>query len=176
QNIGNKVFYQGSGNIGSWHACNCTAGTSDGCAATNGYKQWLAADDDNGNINDGTPHMTAIHAAFSRHNIACATPTPMNSGCTGGPTAKPTVTVIPAAEQVSLSWSPVAGATQYWVMKSDGVNGCTYGKARVATVTSTSYVDTEVLTGHNTCYSVAAAGSSAACYGASSTCTCVSPL
>ncbi|NTX66287.1 hypothetical protein HUA74_37085 [Myxococcus sp. CA051A] len=176
QNIGNKVFYQGSGNVGSWHACNCTAGTSDGCGATNGYKQWLAADDDNGNINDGTPHMTAIHAAFSRHNIACSTPAPVNSGCTGGPTAAPTVTVIPTAEQVSLSWSPISGATQYWVMKSDGVNGCTYGKARVATVTITSYVDTEVLTGHNTCYSVMAAGSSAACYGASSTCTCASPL
>ncbi|GEN12860.1 Peptidase propeptide and YPEB domain-containing protein [Myxococcus fulvus] len=176
QNIGNKVFYQGSGNIGSWHACNCTAGTSDGCAATNGYKQWLAADDDNGNINDGTPHMTAIYNAFNRHNIACATPAPVNSGCSGGPTAAPTVTVTPATGQVSLSWSAVSGATQYWVMKSDGVNGCQYGKARVATTTATNYVDGEVLSGHNTCYSIVAAGSSAACYGAASTCTCVSPL
>ncbi|MCP3162069.1 gluzincin family metallopeptidase [Myxococcus qinghaiensis] len=176
QNIGNKVFYQGSGNIGSWHACNCTAGTSDGCAATNGYKQWLAADDDNGNINDGTPHMTAIYAAFNRHNIACSTPAPVNSGCSAGPTAKPTVTVTPGTGQVSLSWGAVSGATQYWVMKSDGINGCTYGKARVATVTATSYVDSEVLTGHNTCYSVVAAGSSAACYGAASTCACVTPL
>ena len=43
----------------------------------------LAADDDNGNLADGTPHMTAIHAAFNRHNIACATPAPVNSGCVG---------------------------------------------------------------------------------------------
>ena len=34
-----------------------------GCAATGGYLQVLAADDDNGNINDGTPHMQAIRAA-----------------------------------------------------------------------------------------------------------------
>ena len=70
---GNKLFYQGSGNIGAWHACTC-GGTSDGCGATNGYMQWLAADDDNGNLNDGTPHMTAIFDAFNRHGIACATP------------------------------------------------------------------------------------------------------
>ncbi len=48
----------GSGNIASWYARTC-GGTSTGCAATNGYMQWLTADDDNGNLNDGTPHMTA---------------------------------------------------------------------------------------------------------------------
>ncbi len=58
--VGNKLFYQGSGLIGSWHACTC-GGTSDGCGATNGYMQWITADDDNGNLADGTPHMTAIH-------------------------------------------------------------------------------------------------------------------
>ena len=46
-----------------------------GCATTNGYMQWITADDDNGNLNDGTPHMTAIFNAFNRHGIACATPT-----------------------------------------------------------------------------------------------------
>jgi hypothetical protein len=32
---------------------------------------WLAVDDDNGNILDGTPHMTALFSAFNRHGIAC---------------------------------------------------------------------------------------------------------
>ena len=72
--VANKIFYQGSGNIGTWHACTCGS-TSSGCGSTNGYIQWLTADDDNGNLNDGTPHMTAIFAAFNRHGIACATPT-----------------------------------------------------------------------------------------------------
>ena len=71
--VGNKLFYQGSGNIGAWHACTCGV-SSNGCGATNGYMQWLAADDDNGNLNDGTPHMTALFNAFNRHGIACATP------------------------------------------------------------------------------------------------------
>ena len=83
---GNKLFYQGSGNIGLWHACTC-GGSSSGCGATNGYMQWLAADDDNGNLNDGTPHMTAIFNAFNRHGIACATPAAQNSGCARGPGA-----------------------------------------------------------------------------------------
>ena len=86
--VGNRLFYQGSGNIGAWHACTCGA-SSNGCGATNGYMQWLTADDDNGNLNDGTPHMTAIFAAFNRHGIACATPAAHNSGCAGGPSGGP---------------------------------------------------------------------------------------
>ncbi|MCP4572646.1 MAG: endopeptidase, partial [bacterium] len=58
--VGNKVFYQGSGNVGTWHSCTCGS-SSDGCGATNGYMQWLAADDDDGNISNGTPHMTALY-------------------------------------------------------------------------------------------------------------------
>ena len=93
--VGNKLFYQGSGNIGAWHACTCGS-TSSGCGATNGYMQWITADDDNGNLNDGTPHMTAIFNAFNRHGIACATPAAQNSGCAGGPTAAaPTLTGDP---------------------------------------------------------------------------------
>ncbi|NMO18103.1 hypothetical protein HPC49_19240 [Pyxidicoccus fallax] len=172
--IGNKLFYQGSGNIGSWHACNCTAGTSDGCGATNGYMQWLAADDDNGNINDGTPHMTAIHAAFNRHNIACAAPAPANTGCASGPTAAPTLIATAGAGQVTLQWSPVAGAGQYWVMKSDGFAACSYGKARTATVTSTTYTDGEVTAGRQYCYSIVPASSNA-CFGKASVCTCATP-
>ena len=82
--VANRLFYQGSGNIGAWHSCTC-GGTSTGCGATNGYMQWLTADDDNGNLNDGTPHMTAIFNAFNRHGIACATPAALNSGCGAGP-------------------------------------------------------------------------------------------
>ena len=117
--IGNKLFYQGSGNIGAWHSCTC-GGTLDGCGATNGYMQWLAADDDNGNLNDGTPHMTAIFAAFNRHGIACATPTAVNSGCSGGPSAAPTLTGAPATTRSRSTGAAVPGATRYWVFRSEG--------------------------------------------------------
>ncbi|HYO54462.1 PepSY domain-containing protein [Archangium sp.] len=173
--VANKVFYQGSGNIGTWHACDCTAGTSNGCGATNGYMSWLAADDDNGNLNDGTPHMTAIYNAFNRHNIACATPAPVNAGCATGPSTAPAATVTPGDGQVNLSWSGVTNASSYWVMKTEGFAGCNFGKAKVATVTGTSYTDSEVANGRQYCYSIVAAGSSAACYGPGSTCVCTTP-
>ncbi|MFY1827991.1 endopeptidase [Myxococcus fulvus] len=169
--IGNKVFYQGSGNVGSWHACNCSAGTSDGCGASHGYMQWLAADDDNGNLNDGTPHMTAIHAAFNRHGIACSTPAPANSGCATGPKTAPTATATPSDGQVALGWNSVPGASEYWVMKTEGYAGCDFGKVRVATVTGTTYTDAEVANGRQYCYSVVPASSSA-CYGPAAACTC----
>jgi len=171
----NKIFYQGSGNIGTWHACDCTAGTSNGCGATNGYMSWLAADDDNGNLSDGTPHMTAIYAAFNRHNIACATPAPVKAGCATGPTAAPAATLTPGDSQVNLSWTGVTNASAYWVMKTEGFAGCDFGKAKIATVTGTSYTDGEVANGRQYCYSVVPAGSSAACYGPGSTCQCVTP-
>jgi hypothetical protein len=173
--VANKIFYQGSGTIGTWHSCDCTAGTSNGCGTTNGYMAWLAADDDNGNLNDGTPHMTAIYNAFNRHNIACSTPARVNSGCASGPSAAPTATATAGTGQVALSWGSVTGATQYWVMKTEGFAGCNFGKAKIATVTGTSYTDGEVASGRPYCYSVVPASSNA-CYGKASTCTCSTPL
>jgi hypothetical protein len=172
--LGNKLFYQGSGNIGAWHACNCTAGTSDGCGASHGYMQWLAADDDNGNLNDGTPHMTAIHAAFNRHGIACSTPAPANSGCASGPGTAPTATATGSDGQVALSWNAVPNASEYWVMKTEGYAGCDFGKAKVATVTGTSYTDGEVANDRRYCYSVMPASSSA-CFGRAAACVCATP-
>jgi hypothetical protein len=172
--VGNKLFYQGSGNIGAWHSCTC-GGTADGCGATNGYMQWLTADDDNGNLNDGTPHMTAIFAAFNRHGIACASPTPQNAGCAAGPTAASTITATPAANQASLSWSSVGGATRYWVFRSEGHAGCDFGKTLIAETTGTSFNDTQVANGRNYYYNVVAAGSSSACYGVISNCATVTP-
>jgi hypothetical protein len=43
----------------------------DGCAATNWYTVYLAADDDDGNLANGTPNACRIWDAFSAHGIAC---------------------------------------------------------------------------------------------------------
>jgi hypothetical protein len=162
--VANRIFYQGSGNVGSWHACTCGVSSS-GCGATNGYMQWLAADDDNGNLNDGTPHMTALFNAFNRHGIACSSPTAQNSGCGGGPTEAPTLTAIPDDYAVALSWTAVAGATRYWVFRTEGHAGRDFGKARIAEVAGTSFTDTGVANGRTYYYNVVAAGGSSACYG-----------
>ena len=60
-------------------------------------------------------------------------------------------------------------------MKTEGHAGCNFGKALKATVTGTSWTDTEVLPGRQYCYSVVAAGTSNACYTQASTCSCVTP-
>ncbi|OGF68079.1 MAG: hypothetical protein A2Y62_19690 [Candidatus Fischerbacteria bacterium RBG_13_37_8] len=172
--ITTKLYIQGSGNVTTWHSCNCTSGTSDGCAASAGYMQWLAADDDNGNVNNGTPHMTAIYAAFNRHAIACATPTPQNTGCSTGPTQTPVLTVTTTSMSANLSWTAVPGASSYYVFKGTGTWACDMEKVRIATVTGTSYVDT-TLDCHPTAYAVMAVGSTANCFSPMSACAEVTP-
>ncbi|MBZ5638189.1 MAG: endopeptidase [Acidobacteriia bacterium] len=176
--VGNKLFYQGSGNVGAWHACTCKKKTSDGCASDSGYMQWLAADDDDGNLGDGTPHMTAIQAAFNRHGIACGTPTPRNSGCAAGPATAPVVTAIAGDERVSLSWSAVSGASRYWVLRTEGQAGCDFGKVNLtpAGVTGTAYEDTGLLDGRSYAYNVVAVGSSSNCFGPASPCVAATPV
>ena len=171
--VANKLFYHGSGAVGAWYTCTCNSSSS-GCGSTNGYMQWLAADDDNGNVNDGTPHMTAIFNAFNRHGIACSTPTPQNSGCTS-PSTPPTVSATPGNNQVALSWNSVSGASRYWVFRTEGVAGCNFGKTRIADITGTSFTDTQVANGREYYYNVVAQGSSAACYTRASTCLTVTP-
>ncbi|HEX6864378.1 MAG TPA: endopeptidase, partial [Thermoanaerobaculia bacterium] len=172
--IGNKLFYHGSGNIGEWHACTCGSSSS-GCGATNAYMQWLTADDDNGNLNDGTPHMTAIYNAFNRHGIACATPTPQNGGCAGGPSGQATLTGTPGSLTSFLSWTSVPAASEYWVFRSEGHAGCNFGKTKIAETSNLSFNDTQVAGGRSYYYNVVAAGSASACFGPVSNCVTVTP-
>lgn len=50
--------------------CNASA-SIDGCAVTNWYTVFLPADDDDGNLANGTPNACRIWDAFSAHGIAC---------------------------------------------------------------------------------------------------------
>jgi hypothetical protein len=171
---GNRLFYLGSGNIGNWFACTC-GGSSDGCGATSGYMQWLVADDDNGNINNGTPHMTAIFAAYNAHGIACATPAPQNSGCAGGPTGAPNLTAIVGPAKVRLNWTSVPGATGYWVYRTEGHAGCNLGKVKIADVTTLTFDDKFLLSGRQYYYNVVAHGAFQACFGGTSNCLTATP-
>ena len=76
--------------MGDWYTCS----VGGGCAATGGYLSVLAADDDDGNLANGTPHMTAIRAAFERHEIHCATPAVANSGCADAPDRRAAVALV----------------------------------------------------------------------------------
>jgi hypothetical protein len=167
-----RLTYIGAGNTSTWFSGGPPNG---GCSATSGYKNYLAADDDNGNLNDGTPHMTAIYAAFNDQQIACATPTVQNSGCAGAPTAQPNVTATPGNQQVSLSWPSVSGATQYEVFRAEGIFGCDFGKVKVADSSSTSFVDTGLQNGRNYSYTVIPKSASDACFGPASACDTAVP-
>ena len=139
--------------------------------------QWLAADDDNGNLNDGTPHMTAIFDAFNRHGIACATPTAHEQRLRGRPDGGARASPPPRATARSrCPGAASAGATRYWVFRSEGHAGCNFGKALIAEVTGLSYTDTQVANGRTYYYNVVAAGASSACYGRASNCVNVTPV
>jgi hypothetical protein len=169
---GNRLFYLGSGNIGLWHACTCGV-SSDGCGATNAYMQWLAADDDDGNIANGTPHMTAIHAAYDRHGIACNVPAPQNDPC--GPTGAAVLSGIAESNTAALSWTGVAGATGYWVYRSEGHAGCNFGKTKIADVPTLSFTDVGVTRNRTYYYNVVAHGASQSCFGPVSNCLALTP-
>lgn len=58
--------------VASGGKCN-PAAVVDGCAATNWYTVYLTADDDDGNLANGTPNACRIWDAFTAHGIACGT-------------------------------------------------------------------------------------------------------
>ena len=167
-----RLTFIGAGNTGTWFSGGPPNG---GCAGSSGYLNYLAADDDNGNLNDGTPHMRAIFEAFNDQEIACATPTVQDSGCAGTPTLAPVVTASPLDKSVSLSWGAVAGASGYEVFRTDGVFQCDFGKVKIGETGSTSFNDSGLQNGRDYSYVVIPKGGDAACFGSASSCTTVAP-
>ena len=168
-----RLTYIGAGATGTWFSGGPPNG---GCAGSSGYMNYLAADDDNGNLNDGTPHMTAIFNAFNDQEIACGSPTVQDSGCVGTPTVAPVVTGNPLDKSVSLSWGAVTGATSYEVFRTDGVFACDFGKVRIGETAGTSFNDSGLQNGRSYSYVVIPKGSAAACFGPASSCTTVTPV
>jgi hypothetical protein len=136
---------------------------------------YLAADDDNGNLNDGTPHMTAIFNAFNDQEIACGTPTVQDSGCAGNPTTAPVVTGSPFDKSAGLSWGAVAGASSYEVFRTEGVFGCDFGKVRLGETAGTSFNDAGLQNDRDYFYVVIPKGNADSCFGPASSCTTVRP-
>jgi trimeric autotransporter adhesin len=171
-----RLFYLGSQAITNWYQCAGNPPTGDGCNALGGYLNVLAADDDNGNLADGTPHMTAIFAGFNRHQIACPTPAPVNAGCVGGPTTAPIVSAAPIDQGTSLSWAAVPGASRYAIYRTEGPRGCNFGKVKVGETTSLTFTDENLANGNTYFYSVLPIGAAPSCLGRMSACTTVVPV
>ena len=52
-----RLTYMDAGAVSTWYNLYAT-NEYGGCEGNSGYKAFLQADDDNGNLSDGTPHMT----------------------------------------------------------------------------------------------------------------------
>ena len=174
QELVTYLTYLGAGNVSNWYVTN--NGTEGGCSAASGYMNYLAADDDDGNLANGTPHMAAIFAAFDRHEIACATPTVQDAGCSGTPTTAPTVMATAIHQGANLSWSSVAGATSYEVFRTDSVLNCATGGVKVAETTDLSFSEQSLQIGRDYAYTVIPKGPSNSCFGPASTCATVTPI
>ena len=122
-----KSAYQ----VASGGKCNPNA-TVNGCASTNWYTVYLAVDDDDGNLANGTPNGCRIWDAFSAHGIACGSRPACAGGCTPQPVANagPDQTIAPggsatigtaAQPNTTYSWSP-GGATTAQITVSPSVS------------------------------------------------------
>jgi subtilisin-like proprotein convertase family protein len=142
------------------------------CGATALHQRLLVADDDDGDLANGTPHAAAIWAAFDRHDMACGSSSdPENqnsSSCPALATPVPTLAETPGGTEVS--WGAVSGAAGYHVYRSD--LGCERRPIGVASLGAgeTSWVDTEVAPDLPRFYRVEAVGANPVCTSALSTC------
>ncbi|HEX3129258.1 MAG TPA: hypothetical protein VH394_18130 [Thermoanaerobaculia bacterium] len=150
--------------------------TSDGCAAGALFRTLRAADDDDGNLANGTPHSCQIFAALNRHGMACAGDPGANtcfSGCT--PPAVPTLGATPGNRQVALSWSGATAGAEFDVFRSEA--GCNSGFVRIASgLTGASFTDLAVANGLTYSYRLVSHGAgNAACSAAPTECQSAMP-
>ena len=117
------------------------------------YNAYIAVDDDDGNLTNGTPNGGEIYAAFNTHEIA-GTPRTSSAGCTRPP--QPAVTVTPACDRFTVSWTASAGATSYQVLRSDLLADAPFFPVATVAPPLVSYVDTEVAPGQDYRYVVMA--------------------
>jgi hypothetical protein len=177
-----RLTYTGGGVVGNWFQCVPNFG---GCNADGGYLNFLAADDDDGDLSNGTPNMQVIFDAFDRHEIACNAPTVQDSGCGGGPSTAPTisVTALDKGALIDILTIP-AGTDKFDIFRTDGVFGCDQGKIKVATVdnpfnateSTVLVADDGLQNGREYFYTVIAVGTSDSCTSPAATCTAVTPV
>jgi fibronectin type 3 domain-containing protein len=115
------------------------------------YDAYLAVDDDDGNLSNGTPNAKQIYDAFNLHEIA-GTQRTTTAGCARP--AQPVVTVTPGCDGVTLSWPAVSGAAKYRLTRT--LFSPDRAFLPLTEVTGTSFVDAEVRPGTTYYYAVQA--------------------
>jgi len=169
--ITTRLTLLGAQNVGDWFSCR--ADGEDGCGAESGYMNFLAIDDDDGDLTNGTPHMPAIAAAFGRHGIACSTLDVQEAGCEGRPNEAPIVTSGALPGRIGLRWDPVPDAERYVIYRTEGMRACSRGKLFLGSTGGTTWIDNDVLSDFDYHYTVAAIGDGRSCLGPMSDCVTV---
>jgi len=157
--------------VASGGRCNPAAAV-DGCVANNWYPIFLALDDDDGDLANGTPNGCDIWAAFAAHGIACGAQPPCHSACPS--LGAPALTGVPSGNMALLSWTESLGADSYQVYRNH--LGCDFGFAPVHNQAGASWDDTEVTAGNTFYYQVQAVGTNSRCASATSACVAVTPV
>ena len=123
--------------ITSGGQCNPNANV-DGCGSSNWYTLYLAADDDDGNLSNGTPNGCRIWDAFDAHGIACGTRPACSTTCT--PTAVADAgadRTICSGDSTTIGSGAQSGHTYSW---SPG--GGTASQISVSPTSTTTYTVT----------------------------------
>ncbi|ANM31319.1 hypothetical protein ABI59_19680 [Acidobacteria bacterium Mor1] len=151
---------------------NCSLPDSDSCGASSWYQRMRVADDDDGDLSNGTPHAAALFAAFDRHAIACGDAAdPENQNSSSCPAlAQPSILVSNEPGGTRVDWAAVPDASAYLVLRSD--NGCNRQHVILDTVAApaTTYLDTTVDPSFTAYYRIQAIGANAACESPVSAC------
>ncbi|MFN7976198.1 MAG: putative Ig domain-containing protein [Acidobacteriota bacterium] len=152
-----------------------SCGTNNSCSAGHMYNVFRVVDDCDGNLANGTPHASAINAALGRHTISCSTGVNTDNNCACAALPAPTLSATPGNNSVDLSWTSVAGAASYDVLRNEV--GCNNGFIILANTAATNYTDNSVVNGFTYYYRVQARSATPACpYGIVSNCVTVTPV
>ncbi len=172
--VADKLWYKSRLGSGG-DAYNCVLPESDGCLATSWFEKIRAADDDDSDLSNGTPHAAAIFAAFDRHAIACGTAADaanQNSGTCPALSA-PVLTGTAGPTSAALAWTSVPGSIGIRILRNDA--GCQAATSRLSNLTGSSFTDNGLVNGLPLYYNVQAIASNGACDGPLSNCVAVTP-
>ena len=177
--LADRLWYQSRKGSGG-NAYNCALPNSDGCGTVSWFHKLRVADDDDGNLANGTPHAAAIFAAFKRHNIACGAATDAsNQNRSSCPSlAAPALSVSLEPGGMRLNWTAVPSASKYRILRADF--GCDDEQIPIADVAAptTTFLDTDLAEYVEVSYRVQAVGANAVCESRVSACltTAFKPL
>lgn len=126
--------------------------SSHGCGTGTLWRTMRAADDDDGNLANGTPHSCHLYAAFNRHGLACASDAGAATcyhGCTP-PLMLPGLSLTAGSNSVVVTVDSAVGAVAD-IYRNE--TGCNTGFAKVRNNQSgTTWTDTGVANGRTYYY------------------------